>query len=80
MRYLTIITFALLFTSCGIGVSSLPYSSEAVKETVSVCTEAAKDVCTEKMQEVMGDDKNASENIAVITRAATSWDIHMMLW
>lgn len=80
MRYLFIIAFSLLFTSCGISVSNLPYSSQAVKETVSVCTEAAKDACTEKMQKVIGDNKNISENITVVSRAATSWDIHMMLW
>jgi len=77
MRYLTIISFTLLFSACGNKLSTLKYTGEKVSKAVSTCTEAAKNVCTEvdKVSNISMTFEGGGYEQATIT-----WDTHQMLW
>ena len=77
MRYAAIISMILIFSACGNKLSTLKFTGEKVSKTVSTCTEAAKNVCTEleKVSEInLALQEGEHEN------TVNSWDTHMMLW
>lgn len=78
MRYVIIILLTMLLGACGNKLSSLKYAREKVKRTVNACTETTINVCPDSKNSSVNDDKQKMEGDN--TRAATSWDTHMMLW
>ncbi|MEP6845915.1 MAG: hypothetical protein ABI861_07920 [Panacibacter sp.] len=77
MRYVTIISMILVFSACGNKLSTLKITGEKVSKTVSTCTEAAKNVCTE-LEKVSDLSMTLAEGEHENT--VNSWDTHMMLW
>jgi hypothetical protein len=78
MRYVIIIFSAMLLGACGNKLGSLRYAGEKVKQTVNACTETTINACPDLNNSSVSSDKQKMEGDN--TRAATSWDTHMMLW
>jgi hypothetical protein len=78
MRYTIFILFTMLLGACGNKLGSLKYASEKVKQTVKACTATTINACPDTKNSSVTDDKQKMEGDN--TRAATSWDTHMMLW
>jgi hypothetical protein len=78
MRYTIIILSTMLLGACGNKLSNLKYAGEKVKQTVNACTATTINACPDIKNSSVTDDKQKMEGDN--TRAATSWDTHMMLW
>ncbi|HEY6974943.1 MAG TPA: hypothetical protein VH396_01570 [Chitinophagaceae bacterium] len=78
MRYTIIILLTMLLGACGNKLGSLKYAGEKVKQTVKACTQTTINACPGEKNSSVADDKKSNEGDN--TRAATSWDTHMMLW
>ena len=78
MRYVIIILLTIVLGACGNKLSSLKYAGEKVKQTVKACTETTINACPGTKNSSVTVEKRKTEGDN--TRAATSWDTHMMLW
>jgi hypothetical protein len=78
MRYLTIILFTMLITSCG-KLSGIKSAGEKVKQTVNACTETSVGTGWSGTSGSSVCDKDEPKE-GIDTKISTVWDAHMMLW
>ncbi len=80
MRCLVFILTVAILGSCGNKMDSFKYAGEKVVQTVSVCTEAAKNVCNEAGNSLSSPARPYKEQVEADIKASGGWDTRMMLW
>lgn len=76
MRNMLFAALLISFTSCGISVSNIPLDGKAVKKTVTVCTEKAKQqVKAVAVKKTVQDKKTTG-----VTKASLAREMLLMLW